>query len=899
MEVLQPEPQPAPSPEPTPTPKEHPLGGGAYWDPEAEKAVVVWDAEAWKASHPTEPTPTSWKKAGFPEYENKYGMPIIPEGAYIKSVIEIPDNPETPESEQSLQVQLGNIAQEQAIQQSKQFYETIGHPELGGKFAPFIIPEGRPIQSITEIQDNPVTPEIESGLQVEFGLTQAEKADVELFGLSQRIASIRAYQLEEQRLLPENPLVITAPKTQQEAVGQFLLLQQKGFTPQEAGELINAAKDIQVSKEFYTTLGYPELGGKYQPFDVPEGMKVTEIKETSPTPYLPEAVLKPGKRLEITLEPTAQAIPKMPSLAEHIAGYATKPLFHIDTKLPNLPGQSAEVHPLEPLAGVIGAGESFYYGMVKLGIAGIKALPNELVYGGKATKELAGIVAAGMPTPPPTLGGALISSVVQLKPSEEVNYLLKHPSYTVGTIVGDVAISLGLGKALEPVTTPLMRKMVNLIKPERNMAYGMVDLPEDIPMSTEPKIPSNTALGTMPSNYLSSVKREVFNVPEFGEALSSEQRAILERALTPKGESMPIDWLGGFKTEPISSTVESELYQRAIGGGKDAMPKNWLSSSMEGITKTPTINEILTPNSFKVSRAQELAWMLADTPKSGLLAVSKGIITSIGPQGASEFLGSGLITEQLLKTSETMLTPMKPLAYETITTKETAITVPILNLPIVAAQKTVLSPRLAIKEYITPATIPQLTQIQNPFTEYKGKRFYGPLPVGVTEEALPLSYPESPITSKILPIEEMKATPSSEQFLTPKETVKLTPNIKGIPDVRSDLLLTPNLTLDLGLQPMQMTEQAQIQIQEQKQIVEQMQQQQTIQAHDIFVPTMGLLPFFPYIGDTDDFKPRRMSFALPRKVGKLSSKKRQYPIWTAKEMFEIDFKTKKRKGELF
>jgi len=71
---------------------------------------------------------------------------------------------------------------------------------------------------------------------------------------------------------------------------------------------------ILKSEQFYKELGYPEYAGKYEPFDIPAGYVVGEIKETLVTPAFLKGALvgvgvtevTPIKQLEVTFKPTLE-----------------------------------------------------------------------------------------------------------------------------------------------------------------------------------------------------------------------------------------------------------------------------------------------------------------------------------------------------------------------------------------------------------------------------------------------------------------------------------------------------------------------------------------------------------------------------------------------------------------
>jgi hypothetical protein len=106
--------------------------------------------------------------------------------------------------------------------ESESFFESIGYPQFGGKYAPFEVPSGFKVWNITES---------EGKLQVQF---------------RQLGATRRPFQ----QFLHELPYEAYLEGQQSYSVG------------------------------FYTKLGYPQFGGKYEPFTIPEGYKVKGITKT-------------------------------------------------------------------------------------------------------------------------------------------------------------------------------------------------------------------------------------------------------------------------------------------------------------------------------------------------------------------------------------------------------------------------------------------------------------------------------------------------------------------------------------------------------------------------------------------------------------------------------------------
>jgi len=217
----------------------------------------------------------------------------------------------------------------------------------------------------------------------------------------------------------------------------------------------------QESEAFYTSLGHPELAGKYEPFPISSGEKIQKIEETP-------------SGLEVTFtQPQEQK-----GIAETLASYTTKPVIDIPRLfgVPRTPQEALvppsmrkeTVRPLAGIAGVIAPTESLVYTVGRL---------------------------AGLETPrlPPTL--------ISLAPSKAMEY---GPEYAAGTISGDILLSIGFGKVagkvwevipskitspiekvgeaiakpFRPITEPIMSKLEKIaLWPYEKIAPGIVSIP--------------------------------------------------------------------------------------------------------------------------------------------------------------------------------------------------------------------------------------------------------------------------------------------------------------------------------------------------------------------------------------------------------------------------------------
>ena len=203
-----------------------------------------------------------------------------------------------------------------------------------------------------------------------------------------------------------------------------------------AGYVESIATPVRIeagSKRFYEKIGFPQFGGKYEPFTVPEGFKVKEVTETE-------------KGLQVKFESTAG-----PSITEQLYKAITPSPSPL--QLPSLilmPGKEASAGKIA--VGLVGAAETMFYGVGSLVGGAKKTLQTgkpQLAYGWEW---------AGLKTPrlPPTGFGVAISSGVQSvlagKPvkSEEWKQLEEWGvPYAFGTVVGDIFLSWAVGKGVE------------------------------------------------------------------------------------------------------------------------------------------------------------------------------------------------------------------------------------------------------------------------------------------------------------------------------------------------------------------------------------------------------------------------------------------------------------------
>jgi len=206
-----------------------------------------------------------WTSHGYPQYGGRYAPVNIPVGTRIKSVSETSEGltiiftskrgPQVPREERK-ELQAEVYLQQQYVQpqtrrikESVSFYQSIGYPEFGGRYAPFDIPEGATVQSVREVRSSNIAGAVgtPSGLEITFtnGKVQARK--------------LSARQLREER---------------QEFAAETRMQEMS------AGIKASQRPEYLASIKFWQAMGYPLYGGLYAPFDVPAGVGFESITET-------------------------------------------------------------------------------------------------------------------------------------------------------------------------------------------------------------------------------------------------------------------------------------------------------------------------------------------------------------------------------------------------------------------------------------------------------------------------------------------------------------------------------------------------------------------------------------------------------------------------------------------
>jgi len=318
----------------------------------------------------------------------------------------------------------------------------------------------------------------------------------------------------------------------------------------------------QQSQRFYSSIGYSQYGGKYEPFTVPSGYKVKEVSESTSglnvtfevVPRAPnvaernvESVLRMGRlpvpRLSEVL--SGVGVPQK-GIAETLMTYSFVPLLQrvgVRADISSLPsGKAEEVKPFSIVAGLIAPAEALAYTVGK--VAGYKT-----------------------PDIPPTL--------VSFQAPQALAYGEK---YVFGSLMGEVLLSYGISRAFEATFPKLTSEVAGHVKSGVGRVADV--LPSPFPELKETV--SNVA-GRVGFEFRAHAPQSLLNVvygKEMGEAVGIERAfswskssvggtaGMLEetygmpfyRAET-LGMSMPTaEWAGVRATERI-------VIPRAIEGG--------------------------------------------------------------------------------------------------------------------------------------------------------------------------------------------------------------------------------------------------------------------------------------------------------------------------------------------
>ncbi|MEM4454418.1 MAG: hypothetical protein QXT28_06900 [Thermofilaceae archaeon] len=292
-----------------------------------------------------------WEGLGYPEYGGRYAPVPLPEGAKITKVEETAEGLKV---EYLTREQLEELEQLQTqLKASEEFWSKMGYPEYAGKYAPVQLPEGAVVTSIAE------TPE---GLRIEYKTREQIEAEREI---QRKTELSREFWVKlgypefagkyEPIDIPEGAKITKIEETAEGLKVEYL-------TREQLEELQNVQKQLEESRRFWESVGYPEYAGKYMPVQLPEGAKITRVEETAEglrveysvaeqQPVLPAAEVDQMALLSWQFSQTRAWLQQQQALAAPQAARAEEPLEVSPTlagKLSKLEYIGAE--PVEPVA---------------------------------------------------------------------------------------------------------------------------------------------------------------------------------------------------------------------------------------------------------------------------------------------------------------------------------------------------------------------------------------------------------------------------------------------------------------------------------------------------------------------------------------------------------------------
>jgi hypothetical protein len=240
-----------------------------------------------------------------------------------------------------------------------------------------------------------------------------------------------------------------------------------------------------------------------------------------------------------------------------------------------------EVTPLALPAGIVASVESFAYGIGQI---------------------------AGVPTPriPPTVSGGLISSAIlsiqkgELTAAQELERVRMEPAYGAGTIIGDVFVALGIGKAAK-VGAKAVKGAAGFIYEESGLKYShwLYETKE-----TLGRISEELQIKTVPQAI-----RESHTVYEISEALSSLKHKIMPT----KFMRVPAEGIIGLPT------LEEEVSLKGVSAFKEGARMSKALETATAIGVTPLeYGKAMYPKAF--TAMELMGW--AEAPKTAALGLT-------------------------------------------------------------------------------------------------------------------------------------------------------------------------------------------------------------------------------------------------------------------------------------
>jgi len=434
----------------------------------------------------------------------------------------------------------------------------------------------------------------------------------------------------------QHPIVAAKPV---QSVDQSSVLER--FFPGKTKPYVQPLDELErESKYFYQMLGRPELAGRNLPFTIPEGMKVSGLRET-------------GVGLEVTFEPV------------------NKPFSQIIRDLPITLGLTREQAVRSPS------------GLVRYMMTGKEfEIPKEIWSGFTADIEstpysLAGL--SGSPSVPrrgATVTGGAVSSIVESilagKPvmSEELRLAIKSPAYAFGSIFGAVLSGYVIGSIFGKLAGKTVVPKASDWLSKRYVESGPLEWKgwkESLVMRVTGAKPY------LASEIVSFPGKIVTSIPEVSAdiwGLADTPRASVlftTKVLSPQVKFVPKFYAWGDMLIPAAEKLFEPAYK--------AMPSDWLMSA---------------PRQFGVTVQRQAEATMPYLPSVGFSrgssAVMRALTFGVGltKLGFEPRLDRRTVTLPTLDTEIGVMTPSvqmhRLLSFEKETSRSRTKAVPILSL---------------------------------------------------------------------------------------------------------------------------------------------------------------------------------------------------------------------------
>jgi hypothetical protein len=381
----------------------------------------------------------------------------------------------------------------------------------------------------------------------------------------------------ELKAFPADPMVLAAYRARVETIGQKL---QTG-TP------------LTWTEQTYLAKIDPETFRQYQ--------AMQQLKPTVPTPEPSEQPKSVAQQiLEMKKPPLRQALENL--------GVLQKTPFDPLAMVMGKTGVGFETGK-QAVAAAVGVVESPVYAVGRLiGVKGVPEPPVTATGGLLSTlisKEgpgiswltLSGLVSKGLGITPQQKQilkdlGLARKEVSEIHYTPEMQYLVEHPAYAVGSVLGEVALAYGISKGFGYAKG----KISEFIHP-KPPSYGVVDVPRTMPPMESLSEPT-PATGPMPKDYLTG-----FDRPESALGLRTVgiKESLEEGYLLPESKYPPY-----LTTADVSSRALGPI---DLDTGK----------ALVQIPITPKSVEKITLPSYARLKAEATAMELGIAPKTAIL----------------------------------------------------------------------------------------------------------------------------------------------------------------------------------------------------------------------------------------------------------------------------------------